>query len=199
METMEKLKLLKNNLANIISLSIVPLSLLAFYFLYTKEIFLAFLFISFCFYLDTIDGYIARKLKIESEIGKSIDSFCDFIVYLAFPVCFIFQYLSFNLLVTFLMSVFILIAGIIKLSRFNSEGFTIVDGKKYYRGMIVPYVLLGTATCYIIFTKFFEGIIYFGPFIMITISVLMVSNVKFKKNNNYVWYLLMIIILWMIY
>lgn len=199
MEIMEKSKLLKNNIANILSLLIVPLSLIAFYYLYVKELFLAFLFISFCFYLDTIDGDVARKLKIESEIGRSIDSFCDFIIYLIFPVCFIFQYLNFNFLLTFLMSVFILIAGIIKLSRFNNEGLLLINGKKYYRGMISPYVLLSAAICYIIYDYFFEGIIYIVPFIMIAISFLMVSNVKFKKTNNYLWYLLMVLILWMIY
>jgi CDP-diacylglycerol--serine O-phosphatidyltransferase len=199
MEATEKSKLLKNNIANIISLLIVPLSLIAFYYLYIKEVFLAFLFISLCFYLDTIDGYISRKLKIESELGRSIDSFCDFIIYLIFPIYFIFQYLSFNLLMTFLISVLVLITGIIKLNRFNSEGFIIVNGEKYYRGMMVPYVLLCVAICYIIYSNFFGGIIYLIPFVMMAISILMVSSIKFKKTNNYLWYLLMVLILWMIY
>lgn len=196
---MEKSKFLRNNLANIVSLSIVPLSLVAFYYLYTKEAFLAFLFISLCFFLDTLDGNIARKLKIESEIGRSIDSFCDFIIYLAFPVCFIFQYLSYNPLATFFTALFILIGGIIKLSRFNSEGLVATEGNKYYRGLTVPFVLLVTAICYIIFDKLSENIVYYVPFIMLAVSVLMVSSIKIKKSNNYLWYLLMILVLWMIY
>ncbi len=196
---MEKLKLLKNNIANIISLTIIPISLVSFYFTYNHRIFLSFLFISLCFLLDTIDGYVARKIEAESEVGKTIDSFCDFIIYLIFPVFLIFQYLNFNLLITLLICSIILISGIIKLARFNNEGFVIIKNQKYYRGLMVPFVLLSTIVSYIIHIKYFPNIIYFFPLIMIVISVLMISNIKIKKINNFIWYFIVILILWMTY
>lgn len=199
METMEKLKLLKNNIANIISITIIPISLASFYYAYNNEIFLSFLLIGLCFFLDTIDGYIARKIKIESDLGKTIDSFCDLIIYLIFPIFFIFQYLNFNLLVTFLTCSVVLVSGIIKLARFNSEGFVVIKNEKYYRGLMVPFVLLVTITSYILHIKYFINIIYLFPLIMLIVSVLMVSNIKIKKINNLIWYVLVILILWMIY
>jgi phosphatidylserine synthase len=102
-------------------------------------------------------------------------------------------------LVTFFTALFILIGGIIKLSRFNSEGLVAAEGNKYYRGLTVPFVLMITAICYIIFDKISGNIIYYVPFIMLATAALMVSNIKIKKSNNYLWYLLMVLILWMLY
>ncbi|MDD2909427.1 MAG: CDP-alcohol phosphatidyltransferase family protein [Candidatus Pacebacteria bacterium] len=199
MEIMEKLKLLKNNTANIISLLIVPNSLISFYFIFKEEVFLAFLFIIICFFLDTIDGYIARKMKIESSMGQAIDSFCDLIVYLMFPVFFIFNYLNFNLFVTFFICSIVLISGIIKLARFSKEGFVIINNEKYYRGLVVPFVLLTTAIFYILNINNFIYINILFPLAVILISILMVSNLKFKKISNFAWYALAILLLWMIY
>lgn len=184
---------LKNNLANIISLATIPFALLSFCCIFMGDFFLSFLFINIAFFLDTLDGFFARKLEIESEIGRLIDSFCDVINYLIYPILFIYRFFSFDIITYLIITSFILIFGIIRLAKFTSEGFVVKEGKNYYKGFPVPIMLYGTVICYILYIEFIPAIIiYLFPAIMILLSLLMVSNIKIKKINNFYWYLLVL-------
>ncbi|MCK9393428.1 MAG: CDP-alcohol phosphatidyltransferase family protein [Candidatus Paceibacterota bacterium] len=185
---------LRNNFANIISLATVPFALSAFYYIFLGNFFLSFLFINIAFFLDTLDGYFARRLKIESTMGKLLDSFCDVINYLIYPALFIYKFFTFDFLTVVVISSFIVIFGIVRLARFTNEGFVIKEGKNYYKGLPVPVVLYGTVICYVLYDKFIPNLMtYFFPAIMIILSLLMVSTVKVKKINNVYWYFLVLI------
>ncbi|MFA5080072.1 MAG: CDP-alcohol phosphatidyltransferase family protein [Candidatus Paceibacterota bacterium] len=184
---------LKNNFANIISLATVPFALCSFYYIFLGDFFLSFLFINIAFFLDTLDGYFARKLKIESAIGKLIDSFCDVINYLIYPALFIYKFFNFDFLTNIVISSFIVIFGIIRLARFTNEGFVVKEGKNYYKGLPVPVVLYGTVICYVLSRFIPDLMMYFFPAIMIVLSLLMVSDIKVKKINNIYWYFLILI------
>jgi len=190
---MDFAKFLRSNLANIISLLTVPFALCSFYYIFLGQFFLSFLFINIAFFLDTLDGYCARKLKIESEIGKLIDSFCDVINYLIYPALFIFKFFNFDLVINVILGSFIVVFGIIRLARFTSEGFVVKEGKNYYKGLPVPIALYGTVLCYVLYQNFIPEIMtYFFPAIVVIFSLLMVSTVKVKKINNVYWYLLVL-------
>ncbi len=48
----------------------------------------AFLALYVCALLtDTLDGYLARRLGQESDLGARLDSWCDFSLYMATPIC----------------------------------------------------------------------------------------------------------------
>ncbi|MDD5639396.1 MAG: CDP-alcohol phosphatidyltransferase family protein [Candidatus Pacebacteria bacterium] len=185
---------LKNNFANIISLATIPFALGAFYYIFLGDFFLSFLFINIAFFLDTLDGYFARKLKIESSIGKLIDSFCDVINYLIYPALFIYKFFNFDFLTNIVISSFIVIFGIVRLARFTNEGFVVKEGKNYYKGLPVPVALYGTVICYVLYSKFIPSLItYLFPAVMIVLSLLMISNIKVKKISNIYWYFLILI------
>ncbi|MCK9577977.1 CDP-alcohol phosphatidyltransferase family protein [bacterium] len=190
---MEISKFLKNNIANIISLSTIPFALCAFYYIFLGDFFFSFLFINIAFFLDTLDGYFARKLKIESEIGRLIDSFCDILNYLIYPALLIFVFFSFDFLLSVILGSFIVVFGMARLARFTSEGFVVKEGRNYYKGLPVPVALYGTALCYVLYQKFPEIMTYAFPVIIIVSSLLMVSSLKVKKINNVYWYILVLI------
>lgn len=190
---MELFKFLRSNIANIISLSTIPFALCAFYYIFIADFFFSFLFINIAFFLDTLDGYFARKLKIESEIGRLIDSFCDILNYLIYPALLIFVFFRFDIILSLVLASFIVVFGIARLARFTSEGFVVKEGKNYYKGLPVPVALYGTALCYVLYQKLPSLMTYLFPIIVITFSLLMVSSVRVKKINNIYWYLLVLI------
>ncbi len=66
----------RKNIANIFSLSRLVFSI----FLFFKPLFSPWFFTLYilCGVSDVLDGFLARKLRIESRFGKHFDSFCDF-------------------------------------------------------------------------------------------------------------------------
>ncbi len=42
--------------------------------------------IALCFFTDLLDGLLARRLRVDSEAGARLDSWADFLFYLAIPV-----------------------------------------------------------------------------------------------------------------
>lgn len=72
---------LKKNLANLISLTrILFLPLVVYSAIYGFNNWFVF-FVLASFFGDAIDGTVARKLKTESEFGRKMDSFADYIFY----------------------------------------------------------------------------------------------------------------------
>lgn len=66
-------------LPNIISLIRIPLSLSLLLFLHNDMIFIT--IYSFCGISDVLDGYIARKMNLQSILGAKLDSIADFVMY----------------------------------------------------------------------------------------------------------------------
>ncbi len=67
------------NLANIITLARIVLSLSLFFFTQHYPIFIIVYLL--CGLSDIFDGYIARKAKMESTLGAKLDSVADLIMY----------------------------------------------------------------------------------------------------------------------
>jgi CDP-diacylglycerol--glycerol-3-phosphate 3-phosphatidyltransferase len=62
------------------------------YFIVTEKERLFAIFLIINLFTDIIDGYIARRFKMETEIGARLDSFADNLTYvLAFAGCFVFK------------------------------------------------------------------------------------------------------------
>ena len=192
-------KYLKSNAANFVSLAAVPFSLAAFYYIDQGQAFLSLVFICISFIIDTLDGQVARKLNIENNQGRIIDSFGDMIAYLLFPCFFIYKFLNFNLWVTLATCSLIMFFGIWRLSRFTTDGFLVVNGKKYYKGVITPFVLVATAIFYAARHHGIQPALYLFHPAMAILSVMMVSNIKLLKTASWPWYLMAALLLWITY
>jgi CDP-diacylglycerol---serine O-phosphatidyltransferase len=104
-----------------------------------KRFFMAICFLFSGMIVDTFDGLIARKLKMESELGRYLDSFVDVILY---PVSASFFLYAYGLSDIFsLMCFYIFIAaGILRLSRFNMVGIVHENEKMAYNGLPVFWI-----------------------------------------------------------
>lgn len=70
---------MKKNIANIITFTrIISTIIMAFTNVLSNAFFIAYIYSGFS---DVIDGFIARKLKIESDFGRKLDSVSDLFFY----------------------------------------------------------------------------------------------------------------------
>jgi CDP-diacylglycerol--glycerol-3-phosphate 3-phosphatidyltransferase len=86
----EKMKI-KDNLANIVSISRIFVAFLAIAFLYEKTTWaylIAFVLTAIAFAMDGLDGYLARKLNQSSEWGSVLDILGDRIVEVSYWIVF---------------------------------------------------------------------------------------------------------------
>lgn len=89
-----------------------------------ENIFLAGSFIVVASILDSLDGYSARKLHLESSFGLQLDSLTDMVCFGVAPIVLVSQYLdlqnrfTFWLLPVFLIDIW---AGAFRLARFNLQ------------------------------------------------------------------------------
>lgn len=146
---------------------------------------IACIFIVFGGFLDFIDGKIARKFDVMSEIGKQLDSFADLITFAVAPIC---VFLSMHCeyrhihIVEVLIATFYVACAMYRLARYN-----VTDCKGYFEGL--PTTACGAIMSVYIFTSNMlvdkwinNGVYTLFSFIFICIlGFLMIS--KFRVNR----------------
>lgn len=129
---------------------------------------------------DYFDGYFARRLNLESDFGRQVDSLIDVVTYLLFSSFIVLKYLTPNLVIGTVVGALILVFGVLRLARFNSEGFITDKGRVYYRGLPVTHVYFTVIVLYIL-KSFLMWNDWFNVFILLAVSSLMISNYKVRK------------------
>ena len=117
--------------------------------------------------LDFLDGRIARKLKVNSELGIELDSLADIVSFGVAPAL-LFHTLTTPSILTSLAFVLFPTMGALRLARFN-----IKPTIGYFRGLPIPaagVTLAGMA--------FF---LYSNAWVTLILALLMVSPFRFKK------------------
>jgi CDP-diacylglycerol--serine O-phosphatidyltransferase len=149
---------------------------------------LALLFSIINFFIDSIDGLIARKTKTSSEFGRQLDSCVDVLIYLVFPAFFVINFLNANSVLTFIAAALIIAFGILRLIRFNLAGFVYREDQRYYSGLGTAYILLTVNLLFI--ANYWLGTIidWATPLILLVMSWLMVSEVPMRKPKLAFWY-----------
>lgn len=180
---------MKKNIANICSLCnamcglVVILMLSCYYDHYFINI--GCIFILFGVFFDSIDGMLARKLNIASELGKQLDSFADVITFGIAPIM-IFLSLdrnshSFHLnIFKITFGVLYIISAIYRLAKFNVSNETsfFTGLPTTAAGLILSMtILLANNNCMIYNRKGF----CFLDAVVIVLACLMNLNFKIKK------------------
>ncbi len=104
---------------------------------------------SVAFQLDSLDGFVARKLGKASEFGRQLDSMIDAINYSLFAALVTQQILLPNAL-GFIAGFFILAFGILRLVLFNIDGYLEDNDVLYYRGVVTCHLSLATLLIYVL-------------------------------------------------
>ena len=133
---------------------------------------LAFIFLAALF--DRFDGMVARHYDAESLFGKELDSLCDLVSFGVAPALLIYStVLDSTPWVGISVTVFYILAGAVRLARYNVQEF---DGA--FSGL--PITAAG-----VIMTLSFFLIPYVDPLffvgLVIILSILMISNIRITK------------------
>jgi CDP-diacylglycerol--serine O-phosphatidyltransferase len=116
-----------------------------------EKLYLASICIMIAAIIDFFDGFVARLLKVHSDLGKQLDSLADVVSFGVAPACIVFQFLrlaladnvnalsnpSFLLAPAFLIAM----AGAYRLGRFNLD----TEQTNYFKGVPIPMIGLLTA------------------------------------------------------
>lgn len=111
---------LKRNVANLFTLGNLVLGMLALFYTLKGFYELAISLVFLAMVLDGLDGKLAVKLNMGSELGKQLDSLCDLVSFGVAPAA-IFYVLSLSEygLAGLAMAIFFTCAGAYRLARFN--------------------------------------------------------------------------------
>jgi CDP-diacylglycerol--serine O-phosphatidyltransferase len=186
--------ILKRPLPDLVTLTgTIPFILSLFFVLHGKPE-LALLFSVVNFFIDSVDGAIARKLNVASDFGRQLDSYLDALIYLVFPALFMIEFFNANQVLTLATAIIIISAGILRLVRFNIVGFVYQEEKPYYSGLGTAYILLAVSLLFIAKHWLGTAIDWLAPLVLITMSVAMISEIPIRKPKLSFWYAISIII-----
>ncbi len=145
---------------------------------------------------DFLDGYSARLLNQQSEIGKQFDSFADMITFGLAPCILVYACNYENISIIFKSSIIIFFISIIfRLSKYNMD-----TGKQLDLFLGLPSTFSGG---FIAFLTLLFPIVYsyqISFLIFILLAIISVSNIPYKKIriNNF-RHVLIIVILFILY
>lgn len=182
------------NVPNIISMIGLGTGWLAIALLIQGFPFLAIVFAIIAFYLDCLDGLVARKMHKESEFGRQLDGLFDFFNYSVFSALLYWLYISPNALGV-CIGFLILATGAFRLIRFNIEGFVVIESELYYAGIVVCHISLTAIVLYLCQQVSPQVVSIVAPVIIATMSLLQVSRILVKKTNTYVFWITLAMVL----
>lgn len=141
--------------------------------------FIACTLISIAVLLDTIDGKIARILHAESQLGKQLDSFADFISFGLAPVAILLTHSSIRNMGWFMYAcvAFYSVAGAFRLARYNIGNY-----EDFFLGL--PITAAGGILIIVNFILHFSPILeqkgasIFIAMLVCILALLMISKVK---------------------
>ncbi|NMD70622.1 CDP-diacylglycerol--serine O-phosphatidyltransferase [Bacillus sp. DNRA2] len=170
----QTIKKLKSQTANVLTLTNLGLGGYAIIVGLNGNLRLSLLLIFVAALADRFDGMAARKFQIESELGKQLDSMSDIISFGVAPALLLYQGILFEFGAPgIFFTVFFIGCGAFRLARFN-----ISENNGYFTGL--PITAAGCLA-----TLSFLAIPHVPPqgfiFIMIVLSLLMISPFKLKK------------------
>ncbi|MEI5905759.1 CDP-diacylglycerol--serine O-phosphatidyltransferase [Bacillus spongiae] len=169
--TVRKLKAQTANALTILNLSLGSFAIIN---IIEGQLQLGAILIFFAALADRFDGMAARKLGIESELGKQLDSMCDIISFGVAPALLIYLGVinEFGAPAMF-FTVFYIACGAFRLARFN-----IAENDGYFSGL--PITAAGCFTTILFIAKSYipSPVILF---ILIVLSFMMISNYRLKK------------------
>ncbi|MBU1007786.1 CDP-diacylglycerol--serine O-phosphatidyltransferase [Candidatus Dependentiae bacterium] len=129
--------------------------------------------------MDALDGRIARLMRVESELGVEMDSLCDAISFCLAPAFLAYAWSLRTLgFVGVMVGALFLIAGIVRLARFNllhdQQSVFFIGLPTTIAGCFIVIVLLNANG--LVYRPWFS---FFLSFLLLLFSWLMISSIRF--------------------
>ena len=169
-------------LSDLVSLMNMSCGFLSILMSINHNFYYAAIFMILSLLFDSIDGWVARKTNRldEYEFGKNIDSLSDIVSFGVSPAVFLYSFSLVNApyleIPTALVSLFIIICGILRLTRYN----VISNNVEGFIGFPIPGIAIIIASFYI--SGLFN--IYIALILAIIVSIAMICNIPYEKFNN---------------
>ena len=132
------------------------------------------------FLFDSLDGFLARLLKVNSKIGSQLDSFSDTISFCVVPGIFNFYFIKNNISIEYSLVAYIgfftTVLGILRLSLFHTT-----SENRYFIGLPTP-----SLTLFILGLNYLPiSVGFYGKlFLIVIFSFLMVTKIKFLNFRD---------------
>ena len=194
----------KNSIPSLFTLANMAFGVMAILSVAEEQFIKACYFIIGSYIMDILDGRIARIIKAETEMGIELDSFSDWLSFGIAPAYMIYEFalkgygsVAYPVVLTYI------ICGALRLARFNLKSLSGQNSKKFFQGLPIPaaagvivffilsYSLIENDTpakSIKILSKQMPFLYGIFPFIIIGISLLMVSSVPYvalKSANTF--------------
>lgn len=180
---MNKILLSKSSIANFVTSLNIFCGFTSIIFTSQNEFKLAAIFIIIAAIFDTMDGIIARILDTSSRFGVELDSLSDVVSFGAAPSFLVYKAYAYQFDVAgIIISSFLLIAGAMRLARFNIM-IENLKTKGDFTGLPIPLSALAISTLIYSYYKdkeIVEPYNYFVFPLVIVLSLLMVSKIKYR-------------------
>ncbi|WP_407416454.1 archaetidylserine synthase [Methanobrevibacter sp.] len=169
-------------ISDIVSLMNMTCGFLSAVLSINHNFYLSAIFMIFSLIFDSCDGFVARKTNREDEhgFGKNIDSLSDIVSFGIAPAIFLYTFslanASYLIVPTIFVSLFIVICGVLRLTRYN----VISDKVEGFIGFPIPGIAIVIASFYI--SGLFN--IYIALILAVIISIAMVCNKSYDRFNN---------------
>ena len=161
--------------ANIITLINIIFGSLALIQTMESNYVIAAIFILCAVFMDGIDGRVARKFGVMSDIGKQLDSLCDLVSFGVAPAILIYAQLLYDLplLLGVVAALIYIMCGAFRLARFN-----VLNISDHFTGL--PITMAGFLMALLsLLAAGING--YLALVLMLFLSYMMVSNFKIPK------------------
>ena len=183
---------------DVLTLGNLLLSCIGLVFAFQGMLTLAIALMLLSMFVDMLDGLIARRMKLESEFGKYLDSFCDVFTYLVVPLFVLFQFgMSDALSISALFAY--LVCGLLRLSRFNMIGTLEDEGVEYHLGLQVIWSQLLVVLAFPAWQWLGKWARYPLAVTLFLMSIFMIRNLRFPKPTRYVFQTVIILSVAVIY
>lgn len=167
-------KKMKAQTANLLTLGNLALGGFSILMTINNQLSLGLLLIFVAALADRFDGMVARKMNIESELGKQLDSMCDIISFGVAPALLLYISVLSNFgFPGAFFTVFYIGCGALRLARFN-----ITENNGYFQGLPIT-----AAGCLLTLSYLTISHVPAQSFmvIILCLSFLMISPFKLKK------------------
>ena len=114
---------IKSHIPNILTLANLFCGILAIKVGFSEHYFLAAFFVVLGAFFDFLDGFAARLLKVQGELGKQLDSFADMVTFGVAPGVVMYSFLSSFILDSYIpyISFVIPLLSAVRLAKFNID------------------------------------------------------------------------------
>lgn len=147
------------------------------------------------FAFDFFDGRVARGMRKESPFGREFDSLADIVSFGVAPAFLVYRIVLFEFLKTgWAVAAIYLLCGGIRLARFNVLAQL---GDKKHSGEFVGFPIPSAAALVVSVTMFMMSLLshektlgpwrFVLPVLMLLLSGMMVSNVRYPTFKNMEW------------